>query len=377
VAGPGETNDKNVGRARAREDFGVSSGQKAAFNFLQVASRIGILDFPVEPIRTRRRLALAAVAYCVVVGICAIAWACIMKQTIAGVTADVDKVERPFDRWMEPPSPAEIEYGMIGYYHKKLFGEARCRRPVYEMIVIPAGNVFVGSKEFDPGTEPNEMLRHEVRVDAFEIDKYEVTNEQYYEFVKATSAQPPRSWAGSDKPDAVALWAPVTRVTFDGAQAYAKWADKRLPTEAEWIRAARGDTMRLYPWGNTAADGGLYQEDREVRGDATIGDRSYYGVMDMGASVAEWTADDYKTFPGYREPSRGDLDGYGHRHPGGVGAGSEAGRWKTIKCQVFREQMSDARCASRKAMYADGPSSSIGFRCVRSIPDQPGETGAP
>ena len=377
MAGPGETDDKSLTGAREREDFGLSSGQTVAFNLLQAARRVGILDFPVEPIRTRRRLAFGAMAYCAIVAICAIAWACIMKQTIADVSNTVEEVKQPFDRWVKPLAPREMEYGAICYHRDKLSGETPRRRPGYEMIGIPAGTVFVGSNEFDPGAEPNEMLRHEVRVDAFEIDKYEVTNEQYYEFVKATGARPPRSWAGRDKPDTVMLWTPVTRVTFGEAQAYAEWAGKRLPTEAEWIRAARGDTTRLYPWGNRGADGGLRDEDREVRGDATIGDRSYYGVMDMGASVAEWTADDYKTFPGYKEPSEGDRDAYGHRHQGGIPADSEAGRWKVVKCLVFMEQMSEARCVSRSAMCADAPTSSVGFRCARSSADQPGKTGAP
>ena len=113
------------------------------------------------------------------------------------------------------------------------------------MVLIPAGSFKMGSNN----GKDNEKPVHTVYVDAFYMDKYEVTNAQYRKFMSATGHREPKYWDYSDynQPNQ-----PVVAVSWNDATAYARWAGKRLPTEAEWEKAARGGLEgREYPWGDT------------------------------------------------------------------------------------------------------------------------------
>ncbi|MXY84084.1 MAG: formylglycine-generating enzyme family protein, partial [Gemmatimonadetes bacterium] len=139
-----------------------------------------------------------------------------------------------------------------------------------------------------------EVPQRSVDVDAFYIDKFPVTNAQYAEFADATGHPPPAFWPDGTLPTEKRNH-PVTGVNQDDAWAYAKWAGKRLPTEAEWEKAGRGMNGLSFPWGN--------QFDPEVccwgrpsrEGPAAVGSypegASPYGVMDMVGNVAEWCTD--------------------------------------------------------------------------------------
>jgi hypothetical protein len=111
-----------------------------------------------------------------------------------------------------------------------------------EMVLVSAGEFTMGSNDYD-----DEKPVHQVSLDAFYIDKYEVTNALYRKFMQATGRQAPAYW--NDK-NFNAPNQPVVGVSWDDAQAYCAWAGKRLPTEAEWEKAARGTDARIYPWGN-------------------------------------------------------------------------------------------------------------------------------
>jgi formylglycine-generating enzyme required for sulfatase activity len=131
----------------------------------------------------------------------------------------------------------------------------------------PEGMVLIPSGEFTMGTDAVDTKNHalgvgltkpwfadespERRVDLkdFYIDKFEVTNRQYYIFCQATDHMPPRFWGGQKYSEGDGDL-PVTNVTFFDASAYALWAGKRLPTEAEWEKAARGPVGNIFPWGN-------------------------------------------------------------------------------------------------------------------------------
>jgi len=138
----------------------------------------------------------------------------------------------------------------------------------------------------------DETPRHTVYLDAFYIDKYEVTVGQYKQFIKESGHKAPdwgkvSGFSPTDKH-------PMIYVSWHDAMAYAKWAKKRLPTEAEWEKAARGTDGREYPWGNE-------WDASKVRGDEYMppvgsfpAGASPYGVMDMAGSLWEWCLDEYQ-----------------------------------------------------------------------------------
>ena len=114
------------------------------------------------------------------------------------------------------------------------------------MVLVPAGEFTMGS----PTGDPDERPAHQVYLDAFSIDRYEVTVGQYASFLQEAGGHTPSDWATMNQ--LAHQKRPVANVDWADAAAYCKWAGKRLPTEAEWEKAARGTDGRLYPWGNEA-----------------------------------------------------------------------------------------------------------------------------
>lgn len=170
------------------------------------------------------------------------------------------------------------------------------------MIAIPAGEFIMGNDAGDDDEKP----AHKVFVDAFEIDQFEVTNEQFQAFVEQTGYVTEAEKAGESR-----TWRtfaegkprhPVVMVTWNDAVAYCQWCGKRLPTEAEWEKAARGTEGFIYPWGNEWALDKANTEESGYRGTTIVGSfpagASPYGVMDMAGNVAEWTSDWYDAYPG-------------------------------------------------------------------------------
>jgi len=175
-----------------------------------------------------------------------------------------------------------------------------------DMVLIPAGEFQIGSN--NDGDEPV----HTVYVGEFYMDKYEVTNAQYKVFVDANpewrkeivhqkhgGSTYLNNWAGDNCPNGKKNH-PVTMVSWDAAMAYAKWVGKRLPTEAEWEKAARGGlTGKKYPWGNSI-DASKANYGKSLDSDGTIKTTpvgSYpangYGLYDMVGNVQEWCLDEY------------------------------------------------------------------------------------
>src|SRR5512147_2384869 len=125
------------------------------------------------------------------------------------------------------------------------------------IVLIPAGPFPMGVPPGDRDGGRDEYPRHEVHLDAYYIDKYEVTNGRYLEFVKATGHRVPQNpknptrnlWQGDTLSESL-VDRPVVNVDWADADTYCKWAGKRLPTEAEWEKAAKGTSDRRFPWGN-------------------------------------------------------------------------------------------------------------------------------
>lgn len=167
-----------------------------------------------------------------------------------------------------------------------------------EMVVVPAGKFKMGTdlKNADAASRP----MHEVSLGGYRIDKYLVTNAQYARFLAATGHRPPSDWKGGKIPQGTLL-RPVTMVNWFDAAAYAKWAGKRLPTEAEWEKAARGTDARRWPWGNEMDPKRLntyYNFGSSSDVTAYSSGVSPYGAYDMAGNVDEWTSSDFVPYKG-------------------------------------------------------------------------------
>ena len=172
------------------------------------------------------------------------------------------------------------------------------------MVLIPAGEFEMGT---DNGEHPNERPAHTVHLDAFYMDIYEVTNAQYKAFLDANPQwqkdKIPREfhdgvylrfWEGNTYPEGKADY-PVVYVSWYAAMAYAQWAGKRLPTEAQWEKAARGGLIeKAYPWGDTI-DAARANYARHINEQIPIGEYAPngYGLYDMAGNVSEWCLDEY------------------------------------------------------------------------------------
>ena len=223
-----------------------------------------------------------------------------------------------------------------------------------EMVPVPAGPFTMGSDEF-----ARERPVHVVDLPAFWIDRFPVTNEAFAVFVAATGHRAPVDWAGGS-PRAGTDEFPVM-VTWTDADAYARWAGKRLPTEAEWEKAARGTDGRRYPWGNDW-DGtrartweiASVAPERLEPVHARPSGASPYGAEQMVGLLEEWCADWYDAYPGSGYRSLGYGESY---------RVLRGGAW------IFTQ--THARCAYRCFELASRPPEEMAvlgaptFRCVR------------
>ena len=220
-----------------------------------------------------------------------------------------------------------------------------------EMVYVPAGEFLMGSPE---GTgNDDEHPQRRVYLDGFWIDKTEVTVAQYRRFCQATGRQMPDAppWGWQDDH-------PVVNVTWNDAAAYAAWAGERLPTEAEWEKAARGTDGRQYPWGNGWDAGKCANNSSTTKAVGSYpSGASPYGALDMAGNVMEWCADWYDVSYYGTAPSRNPV-------------GPLSGNWMVLRGGSWPyDHASDFRCAARR--YFTGPdcrTGDCGFRCVRGLP---------
>jgi len=220
------------------------------------------------------------------------------------------------------------------------------------MVEIPAGPFTMGN---DAGAN-DETPAHEVDLPAFEIDQFEVTNADFAQFVEATGHQTDAEKAGLSRAWRDAAEGkdnhPVVYVSWNDAVAYCEWVGKRLPTEAEWEKAARGTDGRIYPWGNDYEASKLNGKDSGLRGTAAVGSfsggASPYGAEDMAGNVWEWTADWYEAYPdsSFQSPYYG-------------------GKYRVLRGGGWFETAESVRTTTRNATSDTAANDDLGFRCAR------------
>jgi formylglycine-generating enzyme required for sulfatase activity len=215
------------------------------------------------------------------------------------------------------------------------------------MVLVPGGEFIMGAADQSPDERP----RRTMELEAFYIDKYEVTNAQYQAVVPSHTYD---EGFGNF---------PVTNITWEQAMAYASAIKKRLPTEEEWEKAARGADGRAYPWGelfnpSLANTGGAVNAKTTEVGQY-LGGASPYGCLDMAGNVYEWTSSWYKAYPGNQEIKKD----YGQVY-------------RVLRGGSYQTRSYDARCAKRHYAPMDTSRADFGFRCVADIGDASGKPQA-
>ena len=251
--------------------------------------------------------------------------------------------------------------------------------PKDEMSLIPPGPFLMGSnRQIDRNSYPPEFPQRTVQMDAYEIDKYEVTMVQFLRYVLAKSLEPLVDWKWGGVFQKTMAYHPVMHVSWHDADSYCKWAGKRLPTEAEWEKAARGEDGRIYPWGNQMA--GLSRANYGRTGlSGPVRDRperlllyppivsvdkydnavSPYGVFNMAGNVAEWVADWYEPAFYKHGPDRNPK-------------GPDHGTSKAFRGGGWVDSTPSVRAAQRNGTDPNARMNWLGFRCAR---DPVGERG--
>jgi formylglycine-generating enzyme required for sulfatase activity len=260
------------------------------------------------------------------------------------------------------------------------------------MARVDAGSFVMGSNS----GRDDERPAHIVYLDAFAIDRFEVTNAQYARFLRASGRTSPRYWQQGTYPTGQAAF-PVVGISWDDADAYCRWAGKRLPTEAEWEKACRGAGGRTYPWGQTwessranvfiengvgASMRGTSDESAETIWDVSwrlltepprqgqpalepVGSHpdnaSPYGVLDMIGNASEWIADWYNWGDYSKLPTRNPLvtsPPWNHVVRGSPWFDPVAvSEWVVLM----------SRCTARTSAH-DTADPRIGFRCAAAMP---------
>lgn len=235
-----------------------------------------------------------------------------------------------------------------------------------EMLPVPEGPFIQGTNVGGYDEKPQRT----VFVGSFRIDRFEVTNHQYHRFVAATGHRkpgPPSRYA-KNLGKMRGVNQPIVYVSWDDAEAYCRWRDARLPTEAEWEKAMRGVDGRLWPWGNTfqplAANWGSTKDGFDSTAPAGFFrmDVSPFGVADGAGNVMEWVADWYGE-EAYREQDA--------RNP----RGPDHGVYKVLRGGGYTSTGGDVRITSRSKMVPDFRDETIGFRCAKSVAEKRDSAG--
>lgn len=247
------------------------------------------------------------------------------------------------------------------------------------LVYVPAGEFLMGATEEDLMADWHEKPQQALYLDAFWIYKYEVSNKQFAAFITDSGYQttaekvgwslvvgegaikkiPGAYWASPKGPDDITEQLddyPVVQVSWFDAVAYCEWMKCRLPTEAEWEKAARGSDGRTYPWGEEQPDCSLANYIECVGGTSPINSNpdglSPYGVINMAGNVYEWVADYYRN------------NYYSVRNSKKNPSGPANGEFRIIRGGSWNNYEQDLRTSDRHAKSPELMFNSLGFRCV-------------
>ena len=238
------------------------------------------------------------------------------------------------------------------------------------MALIPKGLFHMGVPQAARDGGVDERPNHEVFVNDLYMDIYEVTNGRYLQFVTETGHRVPQHptdairglWKGNMMPESVTDL-PVINVDWFDAKAYCEWAGKRLPTEAEWEKAAKGDNDWRFAWGDVEPTNEHANFNQLAwRGEATLVQvgmyekgKSPYGIYDVAGNVWEWVSDWYQ------------VDYYSHS-PTHNPQGPETGKYKAVRSSGWQGETPQMRVFTRIKSLPTDRNDSTGFRCAQDIP---------
>jgi formylglycine-generating enzyme required for sulfatase activity len=273
------------------------------------------------------------------------------------------------------------------------------------LVFVPEGEFLMGSPEGEG--KPDEHPQHTVLLDAYWIDKFEVTNDEYNQCLLAGKCTEPKPTGGNKNPHPLDLPSiasnPVVGVDWNQSKTYCEWAGRRLPTEAEWEKAARGTNSRIYPWGNISPTNIFLNYGNKISKTTKVGSYpegvSPYGALDMAGNVWEWTSDLYderfywgvdyvpptcspngtikwqdedgtwkeSSYPGWCDTANYGTKSVEAKFINPVGPLPDQGYVShVLRGGSYRDQAFVVRSASRTRNLPTFTSSEIGFRCAVS-----------
>lgn len=294
-------------------------------------------------------------------------WAVWLVTIVGGILAILEKLLNISTHFRLQPGTLYwlalffILAGGLGISFSTLTPESK-PHPSGEMIFVAPGFFYRGTTDkeiqriagkYDVPANwfMDETPRAGIHVSDFWIDKYEVTNEKYKMFVDKGFGKVPRNWIANFYP-VNKKYHPVIDVSWYDAGHYCVWAGKRLPTEEEWEKAARGPNNYEFPWGDKFEIEKANVKENQIGGTTAIGvygaNKSGYEVFDMSGNVYEWTSSSYTPYEGSNYVS----ERFGEE-------------FRVARGGSWRDPLVDGRAASRRRFHPWHNSNDIGFRCAK------------